>query len=559
MTPAPTLAAGPRPVASVAQQTPYVPPPRDPAILDLAGNEGPPVRAPEWAQLPLDALRRYPRPAELEARLAARWDLPAAGCWVGAGADEALDRLCRSYLAPGRELLVATPTFAMLPRYAQLCGAEVVEVPWPEGPLPRAELLARVSERTGILAVVSPNNPTGAVASAEDVRALAAAAPGAVILLDAAYAEFADEDWSGEVLDLPNVVVARTFSKAYGLAGLRVGYLLGAPELLAPLRVFSPFPVAGPSLWLAQQAAERGPDAAKLARVRAERARLSELAALAGLRAQPSQGNFVLLRGLEPGAFSAALLERGIAVRTFANAELTDAARITCPGEARAFAQVERALIELWGLALAPSPLSVVEPAPPSGRRARVQRSTRETQIELELNLDGSGAAEVSTGIGFLDHMLTSFARHGGLDLRVTCAGDLEVDDHHTAEDVALCLGAALDEALGERRGIERFGEARVPMDEARAEAALDLSGRPYAVLELGLRREQLGRIATENLTHFFRSFATAGRLCLHLEVPRGENDHHRAEAAFKACARALRLAVRPTGGDAVPSTKGIL
>jgi imidazoleglycerol-phosphate dehydratase len=194
-----------------------------------------------------------------------------------------------------------------------------------------------------------------------------------------------------------------------------------------------------------------------------------------------------------------------------------------------------------------------------SPRQAAISRETLETKITLELTLDGSGRAEVATGIGFFDHMLTALAKHARFDLVLKCAGDLGVDDHHTVEDCALALGQALDRALGERRGIARFGSAFAPLDEALARAVVDLSGRPCAVIELGLKREALGQLACENLSHFFTSLATTGRMALHVDVLRGMNDHHRAEAAFKATALALREALRIDGPDQVPSTKGVL
>ncbi len=194
-----------------------------------------------------------------------------------------------------------------------------------------------------------------------------------------------------------------------------------------------------------------------------------------------------------------------------------------------------------------------------SARTAALTRKTLETAIELQLSLDGEGRADIATGIGFLDHMLTSLAKHARFDLTLKCAGDLEIDDHHSAEDCALALGQALDQALGERRGIARFGSAYAPLDEALARAVVDLSGRPCAVVDLGLAREALGQLACENLPHVFTSLATAGRMALHVDVLRGTNDHHRAEAAFKAVALALRQAVRADGPDRVPSTKGVL
>jgi imidazoleglycerol phosphate dehydratase HisB len=193
-----------------------------------------------------------------------------------------------------------------------------------------------------------------------------------------------------------------------------------------------------------------------------------------------------------------------------------------------------------------------------ASRTAEVRRKTRETDITLHLNLDGTGASSIATGIGFLDHMLTTLARFARFDLDLTCSGDLHVDDHHTAEDCALALGGALDQALGDRRGIVRFGHAYAPLDEALARVVVDLSGRPWPQVDLGFRRERIGAIATENLTHVFQSLAMSARCALHVDVLKGENDHHRAEAAFKACALALRQAVARDGGD-VPSTKGVL
>ena len=194
-----------------------------------------------------------------------------------------------------------------------------------------------------------------------------------------------------------------------------------------------------------------------------------------------------------------------------------------------------------------------------SARTATVTRATRETSIRVTLDLDGRGKTDVKTGIGFLDHLLDAIGRHARFDLVLSCDGDLRVDDHHTAEDCALALGEALDRALGERRGVTRFGWALAPLDEALARAAVDLSGRPFSDVALGLRRETIGGLACENIAHVLRSFASAARLTLHVDVLKGENDHHRAESAFKAIALALRQAVAPSGFDDVPSTKGTL
>ena len=191
-------------------------------------------------------------------------------------------------------------------------------------------------------------------------------------------------------------------------------------------------------------------------------------------------------------------------------------------------------------------------------RTAEIDRSTAETTIRGRLCLDGERRITVKTGIGFLDHMLSALAFHAGWDLELECKGDLEVDDHHTTEDCALALGAAIDRALGERDGIARFGWAYAPLDEALARAVVDLSGRPWPEIDLGLRREAIGGLACENLPHVLSSMAMAARAAVHIDVLRGANDHHRAEAAFKAVALALRQATAPAGAG-VPSTKDSL
>lgn len=178
--------------------------------------------------------------------------------------------------------------------------------------------------------------------------------------------------------------------------------------------------------------------------------------------------------------------------------------------------------------------------------------------MSVTLDLDGSGVSDVSTGLGFLDHMLTALSRHSGFDLALSADGDLDVDDHHTVEDCAIVLGRTLDEALGDRAGIARFGHAYAPLDESLCRAVVDLSGRPWVEVNLPFARPVIGQVATENLIHFLRSLAIESRMALHLDLIRGDNDHHKAESAFKALALALRTAVKESG-SAVPSTKGSL
>jgi imidazoleglycerol-phosphate dehydratase len=194
-------------------------------------------------------------------------------------------------------------------------------------------------------------------------------------------------------------------------------------------------------------------------------------------------------------------------------------------------------------------------------RRARIDRSTAETTISLELALDGTGAREIATGVGFFDHMLEQLARHALIDITLQARGDRHIDDHHTVEDCGIALGRALAEALGDKRGIRRYGAFTLVMDEARVSAALDLSGRPFLVWDVDFPTEKIGAFDTELVREFFQAVASHGGVTLHVTREAGANSHHIAEAAFKAVARALRAAVEPDprAGAEVPSTKGML
>jgi imidazoleglycerol-phosphate dehydratase len=194
-------------------------------------------------------------------------------------------------------------------------------------------------------------------------------------------------------------------------------------------------------------------------------------------------------------------------------------------------------------------------------RRAEITRETAETAIRVALNLDGTGEAEVATGIGFLDHMLTALARHSLFDMTIAAKGDLHIDFHHTAEDVGIVIGQALRQALGDKRGIRRYGSALLPMDEALAECAIDISGRPFLAWSVPFARDKVGEMDTELFEEFFRALAVNAGITLHMTLKAGTNAHHVAEACFKAAARALRAATEPDprAGGAIPSTKGVL
>lgn len=194
-------------------------------------------------------------------------------------------------------------------------------------------------------------------------------------------------------------------------------------------------------------------------------------------------------------------------------------------------------------------------------RRATLTRKTAETDISVELNLDGTGTYDNQTGVGFFDHMLDQLARHALIDMTVRCAGDLHIDDHHTVEDVGIAIGQALAEAVGDKRGIARYGSCLLPMDDALVRAALDLSGRPFLVWNVDLPTPKIGTFDTELVREFFQALSTHGGITLHVDMLHGLNSHHIAEAAFKSVARALRVAleVDPRSAGAIPSTKGAL
>lgn len=344
------------PAPAVAAVAPYaVPRARAPVDLRLDGNEG--AEPPEallhaLAGLSPSALARYPDAAALTERLAARLGVSSSSVLVTAGADEALDRICRALLTPGREVVLPVPGFEMMPRYARLAGAEVVEVPWPGERFPVAEVRAAIGERTALVVLTSPNNPTGAVVPADALYELAAAAPRALFVVDEAYGEFAEDDLARAALSLDNALLVRTLSKAWGLAGLRVGYAAGPPEVIGWLKAAgSPYPVSAPSLALAAARLDEGEAAIApfVERVREERRALTEVLTRLGAEVVPSQANFVFAR-LPRGACGAlflrdALAGLGVAVRAFpGRAGCEDAVRVSCPGDQPALGRVLAAL-----------------------------------------------------------------------------------------------------------------------------------------------------------------------------------------------------------------------
>ena len=349
------------------------------------------------------------------------------------------------------------------------------------------------------------------------------------LVVDEAYFEYAGETAADLIED--GVVVLRTFSKAFGLAGARVGYGLASAETAAELnRRQAPQPISGISAALALAALRDPPDVSDQV---AERERCAKALTELGLEPLPSRTNFLFVPVEEPEALGASLLRSGLVVRVFPD------------GIRWSIRDREDDDLLLEALARAVDRTASAAPAP--SRRARHSRATAETRFRVRLVLDGSGRVRVQTGAGLYDHLLEQLAFHAGFDLALDGVGDLETGPHHTAEDAALALGEALDRALGDRRGIARYGDAVVPMDDALARAAVDLGGRAASEVKL-----ELDPGLAE---HVLRSLAQAGRLAINVEAT-GRDEHHVAEAAFKAVGRSLRAAVR-LESDVLPSTKG--
>jgi histidinol-phosphate aminotransferase len=339
------------PVPGMAALTGLRRPPPPTVELRLDGNEG---LAPnddflrEIARRGPRLVSQYPTVRGLEEKIAARFGIGPERVGVFGGADEALDRLIRSTLCAGRSVVCPTPTFEMLPRYFTLAGAAEIAVPWMSGPYPRAEVIAAIRPDTALLVLVSPQNPTGAVATADDVRALSAAIKSGLLIVDLAYAEFADEDLSSVALSLPNTVIFRTFSKAWGLAGMRIGYAMGPERVIDWMRAAgSPFTANALGVATADFLLDHGEAAMRdyVERIKSERRMLFDLLTELGARPLPSQGNFLLVRCRDATAIRTALFSRGIAVKEWTNRpELAGFLRITCPGRHDDYARLEQAL-----------------------------------------------------------------------------------------------------------------------------------------------------------------------------------------------------------------------
>ncbi|GAC1450969.1 MAG: hypothetical protein PVSMB4_10380 [Ktedonobacterales bacterium] len=567
------------------------------------------------------SLGRYPDPAatDLRAALAAYTGVGAERIVAGNGSDELIELLVALTIAPGDEVVVCEPTFPLYALAARRAGAAVVSVPLDAGDFAvRVEdVLAAITPRTRLVFLCGPNNPTGTPLPHGAVEALLGQGP--LLIVDEAYHEFARASEPGDgpafapagssyaaalVAAGRELVVLRTFSKAFGLASLRVGYALCPTDLASRLRARkAPYNVNVAGLVAARAALDQldwvTERAGALVHERDQLAR--RLTDLPGLRVYPSTANFLLVERVAPDtapgsapdatpapdqsadatALARGLQAQGVLVRRFEHPRLARCIRVSVgtPEESEVLLAALATVLggksdlpsrpqpptgngKLGGHTWLPTPMLAQAAERESHRRAARSRTTRETDIRVVLDLDGTGQTRIATGVPFLDHMLTALARHGHFDLEIAATGDTAVDDHHTVEDVGLVLGQVLLLALGERRGIARFGSAYVPMDDALARAVVDLSGRPYLAYERGpvALAARVGTFDTDLAEEFWRALTNEARLTLHLDLVRARNAHHALEALFKAGGLALRGATRVTDpAGSVPSTKGVL
>ena len=512
---------------------------------------------------------RYPDPsqARLKRRIAEIKGVDVQNIFVGNGSDEAIDLCFRIFCNPGLDNAIAiAPSYGMYSTCAAVNDVEMREVLLNDDfSLPVERLLDAADNNSKLLFICSPNNPTGNVFPREEIERILQEFDGMVVL-DEAYIDFADEPGMLRSLEnWPNLIILQTLSKAWGMAGLRAGLAFASNYVM---RLFAqvkyPYNINVATLSAVEKLLKAGVDD-RVKLIKEQRAFMEQK--LSGMecvwRVYPSQANFLLVQVDNAADLYNYLLGEGIIVRDRSRMPLCDNTLRITVGTPQENVRLLRAIAEYdikrygsraeGGLMAERELLQEYE-----SRSARVIRTTNETSVSVSVDLDNSGTGGISTGLSFLDHMLMQIVHHGGIMLTINASGDLEVDEHHTMEDVAITLGQALSKALGDKRGIERYGFA-LPMDESEAIVLLDFGGRIDFKWEVTFYGERVGDVPTQMFRHFFQSLCSAMNCNLHISA-RGENDHHIAEAIFKAFARALKAAVRrePFNYE-IPSSKGLI
>lgn len=463
----------------------------------------------------------------------------------GNGSDEIIDLLIRAFCEPGKDKIVTfPPTFSMYGVCARVNNVEEIEVPLKSDFQIDMEALKPHfrDQNIKLIFICSPNNPTGNAMTRESIIAITESFHGLVVV-DEAYIDFSEGSLADE--GIANLFTLQTFSKAMGLAGARLGVGIGQPPAIEVLnKIKTPYNVNSLTQVKALEVLERkGLIKKQIEILLEEREKLKEsLLKISHVKSIfPSDANFLLVEFENAKSTYTELLKKGIVVRDRSN-QVPNTLRITIgtPEENNML------IAALKGL-----------PTEKEGRIGRCTRTTSETKISIEVNFDNYAGSVSATGIAFFDHMLDQIARHGGIGLNVQVEGDLKIDPHHTIEDTALALGTAFNEALGERKGIERYGFL-LPMDDSLAQVAIDFGGRPWLEWKAQFTSSHVGEMPTEMVSHFFKSFSDTARCNLNIKVE-GENDHHKIESIFKAFARAVKMAVKKDESGLMPSTKGVL
>ena len=501
-------------------------------------------------------LSRYPaqQPVDLQHAICRWLDVSKRQITITRGADEAIDCVMRAFCVPAQDnIVICPPTFAMYAQSAILQGAEVRRAPLDESfDLDLKSVEQCIDKNTKIIFVCSPNNPTANLMKRSRILQLCADyADRALVVVDETYVEFAASDSMIPSLDdCPNLVVLRTLSKSHAAAGLRCGVAVARPDVTALMqKVLAPYPLPQPLIDAALTILS--PDTqAFLAKKRddiiARRDQLvAQLAASPDIvQVLPTNANYLLLKVKDAAELCERCRKSGIILRNQSHQPGLDNAVRVSIGSAE---EMQAFLAVLNGESL---------PARAAQRIDTVIRKTNETAISVRVNLDAVAPVRINTGIGFYDHMLDQIAKHGGFSLEIDCEGDLYIDPHHSVEDCAIALGQAIRRALGDKRGIERYGFC-LPMDESQVQVALDFGGRFFLDFKADFPESHVGDLPTDMVPHVFYSLAENMQANLHIAVT-GENTHHMVEACFKGFGRALRQAIRRQG-DEMPSTKGSL
>ena len=501
-------------------------------------------------------LSRYPeqQPVALQDAICRWLDVSSRHITITRGADEAIDCLVRAFCVPGRDnIVICPPTFAMYAQSATLQNAEVREARLDNKFDLDVKLIKQTTDKnTKIIFVCSPNNPTANLMTRARILQLCADyADTALIVVDETYVEFADSESVVPCLDAhANLVVLRTLSKSHAAAGLRCGVAVARSDVTGLLqKVLAPYPLAQPVVDAALTILSAPSQAVLAAKRRDIVARREEVAAALAacpdiVELLPSDANYLLVRVKDAADLCNKCRKSGIILRNQSHQPgLENSVRVSIGSheDMQAFIAVVRG----------------ETPEPRTDQRVgTVIRKTNETAISVRVNLDAVAPVRIRTGIGFYDHMLDQIAKHGGFSLEIECDGDLHIDAHHSVEDCAIALGQAIRQALGDKRGIGRYGFF-LPMDESQVKVALDFGGRFYLDFKADFPESHVGDLPTDMVPHVFYSLAENMQANLHIAVT-GENTHHMVEACFKGFGRALRQAIR-RDGDEMPSTKGSL